>query len=121
VSIVFAADRSEAPGVTGDWLVAFAGRTLSGGSTQVGVQFSGDGAGYSNAGTATVTGVDEKFTFPLGGAESTTAYVRLTFTTPAPGGEVLIDNFGIAVPEPAHGALAGVLALLGLRWTRRRR
>jgi hypothetical protein len=120
VSIVFAADRSTAPSLAGDWLVSFAGRTLSAGSTQVGVQFSADGSSFGSAGTATITGADTKFTFPLGGGSATAAYVRLVFPQPTAGSEVLLDNLGIAVPEPSHGAWAAAVALAALFRARRR-
>lgn len=121
VSVVFAADRSTAQGASGDWIVSFAGRTVSEGETPVAVQFSTNGSSYANVGTAAINGADTEFTFPLGGASSATAYVRLVFPTPAtPQASALIDNFGIALPEPAHGGLAAALALAALRRSRRR-
>lgn len=121
VSVVFAADRSAAEGASGDWAVSFAGRTYSEGETPVAVQFSTDGSSYANVGTAAINAADTEYTFPLGGASSATAYVRLVFPTPAtPGASAIIDNFGIALPEPAHGGLAAALALAALRRSRRR-
>ena len=119
-SIVFAADRSTAPSLSGEWLVSFAGRTLSEGSTQVAVQFSADGSSFGSAGTATITGADTKFTVPLGGGSADVAYVRLVFPQPADGAQVLIDNLGIAVPEPSHGAFVAAAALVALFRARRR-
>lgn len=121
VSVVFAADRTSAPGASGDWVVSFAGRSVSEGETPVVVQFSTDGSSYASVGTAAINGADTKFTFPLGGASSATAYVRLVFPTPAtPQASAIIDNLGIALPEPAHGGLAAAMALAALRRSRRR-
>lgn len=121
VSVVFAADRSSAPAVSGDWSVSFGGRTSLEGTSSVTVQFSTDGSSYANAGVAALTAADTPFTFALGAPSSPTAYVRLVFGAQTPGAEAIVDNVGIAVPEPEHGAVAAALALGLLRRIRRRR
>lgn len=119
VNVVFEADRGAA-GPDGEWSVSFAGKTLIDGNATVTVSFAPDGGSYSNVGTAQLTAVDTEYSFHLGAPTSDTAYVRLSFGTAEIGSEPTIDNLGIAVPEPAGGALAGIFALGALRLARRR-
>jgi hypothetical protein len=104
-SVVFEADRGDEP-LSGTWLVSFAAKTLVEGAASVSVQWSADGGGYTNAGTAQLTSTDTAFTFELGAPSSETMFVRLGLPAQEPGTEAVIDNLGIAVPEPDAAGLA---------------
>ncbi len=118
---VFRADLTSVPATGSNWRVSFAGKTFSGSST-VGVEFSTDGSGYSNAGSVDLTTTDATHQVFLASAASETAYVRLNFPAPAGGGvnQAIIDNVAISVPEPGSLGLALGLAA-GLAGCARRR
>jgi hypothetical protein len=89
VQVVFRAD----PPLAGtNWVVGFAGRAAS--NSQLAIDFSSDGAGYTNVGTVNLTPTDTRFELNLAGGASDQGFVRFRFTPPADGPQ-LIDNVAI--------------------------
>jgi hypothetical protein len=119
VSVVFEAVRT--PSVSGSWFVSFAGRTVTSGTSSVGVSFSTDGAGYGGGGTAQLTTADRAYTYVFGAPQADRVFVRFTFPSAQdPLSQPAIDNVGIAVPEPASGIGIAATLALGAIWRRRR-
>jgi hypothetical protein len=126
LQIVFQASLAPDGMLGEDWMVSFAGRTLSAGNSTVTVDFSTDGVTYTGATMRTLTGVDSPFTVDFSavlGDLSANAYIRLAFT-PVAGSLPVIDNVAISagnvVPEPGT-ALLLALGLAGLGASGRRR
>lgn len=119
VSVVFEADLTTVPEFGTDWSISFGGQTFSGASN-VGIEFSTDGATYASFGSVTLDTTDAPFTVALSAEAADTAFVRLSFN-PAEG-QPKIDNVAInanVVPEPSTVLLCG-LGLVGLGvWGRR--
>lgn len=99
--LVFAATPSE-PHL--DWELGFASKLNGAGNASVGILFSIDGVNYASVGTAVVTTVDTKFTFPVAGNAATTGFFKLDFSNLGSTGNPVIDNVAIlgtrALPEP---------------------
>jgi len=113
-SVVFMADLSgETESDTG-WKATFGGTSL-GGDSEVTVEFSTDGSSYTTIDTVTLDETDQEFPFDLGARVGDEAYVRLTLD-PSLGGQPVIDNMTIALPEPGStlGLMMGFTTLLGL-------
>ena len=109
-----------------DWMVSFAGRTLTAGTSDVTIDFSTDGVTYTGATIRQLTAVDSVFSVDFSavlGDTVASAYVRLAFQ-PVAGSLPLIDNVAISatptvIPEPGTAFLLA-LGLMGLGATRRR-
>lgn len=111
-AVVFSADLSSVSESGGAWAVSFGARTFSGTST-VAVDFSTDGASYSEVASLELTPSDTPFLVDLGTADSETVFVRLRFA-PEGAAQPIFDNVAIELPEPSGGlAIAGVLGTLG--------
>lgn len=117
-------DATAASAVAG-WRLTFGGRAIpdrgdgaSDGVSTVGVAFGSTCGATAPVGSATLTAVDQAFSFNLSNVPQTTGCVVLTLDGTAD--QPLIDN--VAVPEPASAAAlaAGVVALAGLATVRRR-
>ena len=120
VSLVFMADLGPASQTGSDWRVSFGGQTLNGTSV-VGIDFSTDGANYTNAGSVTLDTTDSRYELALSQTESETAFVRFNFN-PAAGTFPIVDNVAVTLPEPGAGAqLLAALAGLGACASRRTR
>jgi hypothetical protein len=116
VNFVFGAYLNTVPGLGSDWAVSFGGQTSSGTSVVL-IDFSTDGANYTNIGSKTLTSVDTQFTLNLGSVLSKTGYVRFGVTPT--GADTRFDNVAIngrvVLPEPGAILLLGAgLAAVGL-------
>jgi hypothetical protein len=125
-SAVFEATLSALAATGSNWVLTFGARTFTGVS-ELGIDFSTDGATYTSLGTVALTNLDTPYSVNLGAASSPTGFVRFDFVTPGAGGDgqQFIDNVAInanvaAIPEPGTAFLFG-LGMLGLAVTGRRR
>jgi len=124
-TVVFGADLSSVPEEGQNWSLSFAGLTQSGGTSQVGVEFSTDGVAFQTLNPFVLQSNAAVFaTSPLGGATDQ-AFFRLTFTDSVSDTFPSIDNLAISadlvsVPEAGTILLLGS-GLLGLTAIGRRR
>jgi hypothetical protein len=122
--VVFEADLTSQSLAGSGWSVSFGARTFAGGSTLV-IEFSSDGLNFTPVTQLNLNTVDTPFNVVLGAAQTSKAYVRMSFDPTSPNNP-FIDNVAIdaaellAVPEPS-AALLGSLGLIGLAITGRRR
>lgn len=121
-SVAFAADLASIPEAGSNWLLSFAGKTISGTAT-IQVEFSTNGVDFNVISTEQLTTVDTLFEVALGGTASEQGIVRLSFDVS--NGLALIDNLALdadlaTVPEPGVMALA-LSGLVGLGIYGRRR
>jgi hypothetical protein len=122
--VVFEADLTSAQQAGSGWSVSFGARTFSGGST-LAIEFSSDGVNFTPVMQLNLNTVDTAFDVVLGAAQTSKAYVRMTFDPTDPNNP-LIDNVAInaaelvPVPEPSAALLGSVglvgLAMAGRRW-----
>jgi len=121
-SVVFQADLTTAGLLGEDWVLSLGGQNRQGGTGQVNVEFSTDGASFESLDPFEFTGNESVFTAPTTSGPTEQAFFRLTFldgieTNPT------IDNVGISatmVPEPG-AELAAMAGLIGLVVVRLRR
>ena len=121
--VVFEADLSPQNKVGSDWSLSFAAK-MTGGTSNLGIEFSSDGVSFSALPSVALNTVDTAFNVTLGPASTSKAYVRLTFN-PSGSNQPLIDNVAfnaanVELPEPG-AAVLGSLGLLGLVFAGRRR
>jgi len=124
-TVVFGADLSSVPELGQDWSLSFAGLTVSGGTSEVGVEFSTDGVTFQSLDPFVLESNAAVFQTTALGGPTDEAFFRLTFTDSVSQTFPSIDNVAISatlVSEPTRDlAMAGaLLAVLGLYAHRRR-
>lgn len=98
-----------------DWEIRFSA-TLNGvGNATVDILFSADGTTYNPVGTATITSIDNFFSYSVAGQASTTGFFKLDFSSIDTTGNPVIDNVSIhgtttlLAPKPAiSNSITGV-------------
>jgi len=125
-SVVFGAELSSVPELGQGWSLSFAGLTQSGGTSEVGVEFSTDGVNFQSLDPFVLEANAAVFETSALGGPTDEAFFRLTFADSISETFPSIDNVAISatlVSEPARDlAMAGaLLVVLGLYVYRGRR